>query len=283
MDFGNLSQRLEQEHKGNRLEMDDPTYQNVFFSYSVEVPECMGGTTMQSSSSPNTLVKLDSYATFAGNGDFDDGLHNLWNTKLDELDSSFTSTVERAGLAAELELVAVQLHRASKAFLRSLFHFMLKQYESYGASTGLKPAARWSLVQKLVRIVWADISKVRRRVSSITVKNAKSSSAEYVWACFQAHRVMTEYVEKGFAHHPSIAPILTGYLLKIVAFKEDLSKSADALAKMQSNLDKSVKTIQDSVARATADAKSAREKATQALSKMPGKNKKAKRGEDDDE
>jgi hypothetical protein len=283
MDFGNLGQRLEQEHKGNRLEMDDPTYQNVFFSYSVEVPECMGGSTMQSSSNPNVLVKLESYAVFAGNGDFDDGLHNLWGSKLDEMDVSFTSTVERANLSAEMELVAIQLHRTSKSFLRSLFHFMLKQYESYGASTGLKPTARWALVMKLVRIVWSDISKVRRRVASITVRQAKSSSADYIWACFQAHRVMSEYIEKGFAHHPSIAPILTGYLLKIVAFKEDLVKSADALTKMQSSLDKSVKTIQDSVSRATADAKAAREKATQALSKSPGKNKKAKRNDDEQE
>jgi DNA anti-recombination protein RmuC len=67
-----------------------------------------------------------------------------------------------------------------------------------------------------------------------------------------------------------------------VAFKEDLSKSAEALQKMQSSLDKTVKSIQDSVAKATADAKVAREKATQALSKIPS-TKKTKRGNDDDD
>jgi hypothetical protein len=282
MDFGSIGQRMDQEHKGNRLELDDPTHQTVFFSYSVEVPECMGDTTSISAQNPNLLYKLKTYADFAGNGDFDDGLVNLWSSKLDELDGSFVSTVERTGLPPALEQLAVHLHRASRTFLQALFAFITKQYEAYGASTGLKPAIRWALVQKLVRIVWADIAKVRRRASSITIRHAKSSSPEYMWSCFQAHRVMTDYLEKGFAHHPSIAPVLTGYLLKIVAFKEDLSKSADALQKMQSSLDKTVKSIQDSVAKATADAKVAREKATQALSKIPS-TKKTKRGNDDDD
>ena len=90
-------------------------------------------------------------------------------------------------------------------------------------------------------------------------------------------------MEKNFSHHPSIAPVLTGYLLKIVAFKEDLSKLANAFQKMQSSLDKSIKTIQDYVARATADAKVAREKASQALSKAPSPKKKAKKSDNDDD
>jgi hypothetical protein len=280
LDFGSIGQRMDQEHKGNRLELDDPTYQTVFFSYSVEVPECMGDSTMIASQNPNVLNKLKTYADFAGNGDFDDGLVNLWNSKLDEMDSSFVSTVERAGVSATMTQLAIHLHRSSRAFLRALFAFITKQYEAYGASTGLKPAVRWGLVQKLVRIVWSDIAKVRRRASSITLRNAKSSSPEYMWSCFQAHRVMAEYMEKGFSHHPSIAPILTGYLLKIVAFREDLAKSAEALQKMQAHMDKTVKSMQDSIAKAAADAKVAREKATQALSKSP---KKKARREDDDE
>jgi hypothetical protein len=283
LDFGSISQRMDQEHKGNRLELDDPTYQTVFYSYSVEVPECMGDSTILSAQNPNTLHKLKTYSDFAGNGDFDDGLVNLWSQKLDELDSSFVSTVERTGLPPPMSQLAIHLHRASRAFLRALFAFITKQYDSYGASTGLKPAVRWALVQKLVRIVWSDIAKVRRRASSITLRNAKSSSAEYMWSCFQAHRIMTEYVEKGFSHHPSIAPVLTGYLLKIVAFKEDLTKSSDAMTKMQSTLDKTVKSIQDSVAKALSDARIAKEKATQALSKSPAAKKKAKKNDDDDD
>jgi hypothetical protein len=283
LDFGSIGQRMDQEHKGNRLELDDPTLQTVLFSYSVEVPECMGDTTMIASQNPNVLSKLKTYADFAGNGDFDDGLINLWNSKLDEMDISFVSTVERSGVSATIEQLAVHLHRASRAFLRALFAFITKQYEAYGASTGLKPAIRWGLVQKLVRIVWSDIAKVRRRASSITLRNAKSSSPEYMWSCFQAHRVMADYMEKGFSHHPSIAPILTGYLLKIVAFKEDLSKSSEVLQKMQANFDKSIKTIQDAMAKVATDAKVAREKATQALSKSPGAKKKAKKNDEDDE
>ena len=67
-------------------------------------------------------------------------------------------------------------------------------------------------------------------------------------------------------------------MLSIVSFKEDVKKGADALQKLQSNVDKQLKLMQDLATKANSTANIAKDKATQALSKAPPK-KKGKAGE----
>jgi hypothetical protein len=253
--------------------MDDPVYQTVFHSFVVEVPECMGGTTLQAAKNPKSLSMLESYAEFNGNGELDDGLKNLWLSDLDKLEQSFIGTVERAGLSNALEKLFIQLFTISKNFASVIFQFMVTQNESYGASTGLTMKSRWNLVQRLLRIVFKEIAKVRRKAAYITAKNAKRASAEYMWSTFQAHRIMAEYLEKGLVNHPSIAPVLTTHMLTIVAFKEDLKKSAETVAKIQSSSDKAIKDVQDVANKANNTAIAAKEAVKRIESKLPAKKK----------
>jgi hypothetical protein len=281
MDFGSVKDRFDQEYKGTRVEMDNPLYQVIFHSYGVEVPECMGGTTLQAARNPRILAMLDSYAAFNGNGELDDGLKNLWLSELEKLDQSYVGTVERAGLTPDVEKILLQLFATSKSFAGVIFQFMVTQNESYGASTGLTVKSRWLLVQRLLRIVFKELAKVRRKAANITAKNSKNASAEYIWACFQAHRIMAEYVEKGFTNHPSIAPVLTTHMLTIVAFKEDLKKSSDVLAKMQQTADKALKDVQEVASKANTAALAAKEAVKRVESRLPAKKK--QKGDDDKE
>jgi hypothetical protein len=156
---------------------------------------------------------------------------------------------------------------------------MVTQNESYGASTGLTVKSRWLLVQRLLRIVFKELAKVRRRAANITAKKAKNASAEYLWSCFQAHRIMAEYLEKGFVNHPSIAPVLTTHMLTIVAFKEDLKKSSDSLAKMQQNAEKAIKDVQEVASKANTTALAAKEAVKRVESRLLAKKK--QKGDDE--
>jgi hypothetical protein len=280
MDFGSVSDRFDQEYKGTRVDMNDPVYQTVFHSLVVEVPECMGGTTLQAARNPKSLVALENFAEFNGNGELDDGLKNLWLSSLDRLEQAYVGTVERAALSAEVETILLQLFRLSKTFAGVMFQFMVTQHEAYGASTGLTAKARWSLVQRLLRIFFKDIAKVRRKAAYITAQNAKHASAEYFWSCFQAHRIMAEYLEKGFLNHPSIAPVLTTHMLTIVAFKEDVKKSAEAVQKIQSSTEKALKDVQEVATKANNVAIATKEAVKRVESRLPPKKK--QKGDADD-
>jgi hypothetical protein len=98
---------------------------------------------------------------------------------LDRLEQAFVSTVERVSFSAEIEKILLQLFQLSKTFAAVVFQFMVTQHETYGASTGLTIKARWSLVHHLLRILFKDIVKVRRKAVYIMAKNTKHTSAEY--------------------------------------------------------------------------------------------------------
>jgi hypothetical protein len=89
---------------------------------------------------------------------------------------------------------------------------------------------------------------------------------------------MNEFLEKKFVNHPAIAPVLTSHMLSIVSFKEDVKKGGDALQKLQSNVDKQLKLVQDLATKANSTANVAKDKAIQALSRAPPK-KRGKAGE----
>jgi hypothetical protein len=283
MDFGSRAERFDQEHKGTRVDMEDPVYQAVFHSYGVEVPECMGGSVTTSSNNPTKLMKIESFATFNGNGDLYDGLKNRWSTEFNKMEDSYAGAVERAGLSQRLEMLILKLKNSAVNFADRLLQFMVDLYNTYGASTGLVSGSRWDLVQRLTRVVWHELAKVRRKPAYITARNAKSESAEYLWACLQSHRIQQEFLEKKFVNHPAVAPILTSHMLTIVGYKEDIKKSNEALTKMQANLDKQLKTIHDLATKANTTATVAKEKALKALSSAPAKKKKKGGAAEDDE
>jgi membrane carboxypeptidase/penicillin-binding protein PbpC len=171
-------------------------------------------------------------------------------------------------------MLVLKLKNLSLNFGEKILQFMVDQYNTYGASTGLTPQSRWSLVERLVRIVFQEIAKVRRKPAYITARNAKNESAEYLWACLQAHRVQQEFIEKKFVNHPAIAPLLTSHMLTIVSFKEDAKKNTDLLQKLQTNVEKQLKAVQELANKANTAAITAKEKATKALSAGPAKKKK---------
>jgi hypothetical protein len=253
--------------------MPDPVYQVAFYSYCVDVPECMGGVVTLSAHNPTKLMQIATYEEFNGNGEAHDGLKNRWSQEFTKMDDSFAGAVERAGLTGKLELLVSKLKLMSLTFNEKLMQFMCDQCNIYGASTGLTLQARWALVQRLVRIIFQEIAKVRRKAAYIPARDAKHESAEYMWACLQAHRVMNEFLEKKFVNHPAIAPVLTSHMLSIVSFKEDVKKSADVLQKLQSSVDKQLTGVQDLATKPNATANTAKDKAIQALSKSPPKKK----------
>jgi hypothetical protein len=263
--------------------MEDPVYQVVFHSYGVEVPECMGGSVTQSAHNPTQLMKIATYEDFNGNGDAHDGLKNRWSSEFSKMDDSYAGSVERASLTAKLELLVSKLKLMSLTFNEKLMQFMCDQCNIYGASTGLTLQARWSLVQRLVRIVLQEIAKVRRKPAYIPARAAKHESAEYMWACLQAHRVMTEFLDKKFVNHPAIAPVLTSHMLTIVSFKEDVKQGADSLQKLQSHVDKQLKLMQEVTSKASTAANVAKDKAAQALSRSPNKKKRQGEAEEKDD
>ena len=79
---------------------------------------------------------------------------------------------------------------------------------------------------------------------------------------------MAEFIRDDFHNHPSIAPMLTGHLLEIVAYREQVDKvRADVTAQVTS--------LQQDVNKAKATAEAAKRVADQATSTANKRAKKA--------
>ena len=261
--------RVDGDAKGNKVGLKDPLAREVFHSFEKELPDNLGGSKTTQSADRRSLAKLKTFKDFRGSGALDSGAKKRILNEINEAMSAITTKIVRSGMSAEAITIAKSLLRESKAFVQSLFSFMEEQYLNYGADSALTPARRWALICAVVRIVFGEIAKVRgdpKFLSSLEV-HEDDTAACVVWAVFQAHRVMAEFIRDDFRNHPSIAPMLTGHLLEIVAYREQVDKvRADVTAQ--------VTGLQQDVNKAKATAEAAKRIADQATSVA---NKRAKR------
>ena len=193
---------LDAEQLGKKVSLPDPLRQRVWDSYTLSVPECMGGTKSQADLKPHELCRLPKITDFRGNGSPTDGAANRWKSALESFGRSLRGLLNNHGLSGPVFDLVWTLYRQSYDFLHSLFRFMDDQYSAYGASTELTSKDRWGLVQKLVRIIFNRISRVRRNVEEIPAADAMARHLDFMWACLQAHLIMRDFTEVGFLGLP---------------------------------------------------------------------------------
>ncbi|KAL7563417.1 hypothetical protein ACA910_016513 [Epithemia clementina (nom. ined.)] len=129
-----------------------------------------------------------------------------------------------SSLSLEARNLALALMADAKGFLDSLFTFMDRQVQAYGADTKLSEGRRWDLVQNIVRIIFLVITKPRRACGEITVTEALTPerAPELLWATLQAHKIQKEFVKHDFRNQPEVGPMLTHFLLDVVCFQDEV-------------------------------------------------------------
>jgi hypothetical protein len=89
--------------------------------------------------------------------------------------------------------------------------FMDRFYGELCNTYGTDAVEAWHLVGSIVRRFFSDLYAVRgsARYMSLSSQSAAVVGGAYLWAALQAQRIMQEYVEAEFRHHPSVSPVIT--------------------------------------------------------------------------
>ena len=137
----------------------------------------------------------------------------------------------------------------SVAWLESLLNFIDETYESLVRS-GFTTGAAWGLATCLVMRIFEDISLVRAGVSSSFVMDDNMTNATTVlWATFQTHDVMSEYLTYKFKNHPSISSEYVKFLAS--------NSGIEAVVKLTDGLKKMELDVRDAVSKLTSAVKKA--------------------------
>jgi hypothetical protein len=90
----------------------------------------------------------------------------------------------------------------------------------FGAQTSLSEDRRWELTQGIKRILWHLTAVCLKPVCEIPISSATTEdhAPQILGAILQANRVQQEIMDYNFKGDPVVAPLLTRFLLEIVAF-----------------------------------------------------------------
>jgi hypothetical protein len=217
---------IDDEHKGGRVGMGKPSDQKGYFALKLAGPTVLVGRPDAAREYPRKLNGLKSYEDFSGTGSSDSGAKNTLMGLLTDKLPSLTNEIQYADIGDEAKMLARALLVNSKIFVESSFQFMFTQMIEYGANTSLTKSRRWDLCQAMMRILWGLVAQCLKPVSDIPISAAVTDARapEILWALLQANPVQQEIMEHGFKGHPAVAPLLTRFLLDIVAFQDDLLK-----------------------------------------------------------
>lgn len=149
------------------------------------------------------------------------------------------SNISYSDMSKEAQLVAKTLMEAAKAFNKELLSFMVTQMEEYGKDTSLSAERRWELTQAIIHIIYSCVAKQRMGASEFTIAESHqvSRGSQLIWSSLQVYKVQRAFLDAGFKNHSSIAPLLTQYLLDIVAFGDELEgiREEVAIARKEAN------------------------------------------------
>ncbi|KAL7573561.1 hypothetical protein ACA910_008699 [Epithemia clementina (nom. ined.)] len=100
------------------------------------------------------------------------GINDLKKTLENQVPGLMHKVRQSSLLSLDARNLALALMTDARNFLESLFTFMDRQVQAYGADTKLSKAQRWDLVQNIVCIIFAVIMKPRRACGEITIAEA---------------------------------------------------------------------------------------------------------------
>jgi hypothetical protein len=224
---------IDDEHKGGRVGMAKPSDQKGHFALKLSGPTALVGKPEIARENPRKLNGLESYEAFFGSGSSDTGARNTLMNLLNDKLPSYSNEIQYSEMSDTAKMIARALLMNSKIFIESSFQFMITQMMEYGASTSLSQARWWDLCQAMMRILWGLVAACLKPVSEIPIAQATTEerAPEILWALLQANRVQQEIMKDGFKGHPAVAPLLTRFLLNIVAFQDDVIKLRVDVAK----------------------------------------------------
>jgi hypothetical protein len=230
VDAATPEELVDKEHKTEKAGLTDPTFAVVFHSFSLTLPFALGSSAAKTKASAHTLPAFPTYESFAGTGAELDGGAKMLKQAVEDKMSPLQDSISETGMSAKAETLGLRLLANTQTHLDKLLTFMQEEYGRQGASSTLLAARKWEVVTKLIRILFNAVKKVRSgpAMASIKTVTAPRVAARILWATLQAHRVLDEFVAKGFRLHPDISPVLTSHLLEICAFREDIDKLRNA-------------------------------------------------------
>jgi len=125
----------------------------------------------------------------------------------------------------------------SKRFVTDLCAFITQDFQKW-QHRGHSKKESWRMTTVCVRCIFEEIHSQRVVARDILdVQDGIFSCAEFLWATWKAHEMMSAYVHHQFYEHPSIAAILAHHLAN------NHVKPDEAVTSRVSSLDKAIKNI----------------------------------------
>mmetsp|Transcript_6065 Transcript_6065/g.8861 ORF Transcript_6065/g.8861 Transcript_6065/m.8861 type:complete len:174 (+) Transcript_6065:1585-2106(+) len=121
-----------------------------------------------------------------------------------EILTAFADSSEATGLARGC------LFRA-KRFITDLSNFITQDYE-FWRSRGYAVLDAWALVCNGLRRIFEDIHAVRVFGRNVKTDDDQLTAAKLLWATFQAHDVMNDYIKRSIYEHPSVSAVVARHL-----------------------------------------------------------------------
>ncbi len=138
---------------------------------------------------------------------------------MDDLKCQFREDIQQAFSTDDFmkaRLMAMEMYELSQNFVMELSPWMDAFYQELVSTSEATEDDAWEVVGTCVNKVFEVMRVPRAQVANATMdSNLISQCATYLWALFQAHRVMKEFINARFRNHGAIAPVIILHFFKV--------------------------------------------------------------------
>ena len=212
-----------------------PTAAVIAASLKMEVPTIFGRNTTVTDT--KKLPALKSYEDWES-GDMSQGLCARIDEQMRVTKQAMTTTI-RDNLGSsdwapnEATMLCVHLLDNAVNFSSGFTQFVSRYYNEMLHASQAGSEETWNLVSYMIRSMLKDLWEAPSKGSYLVSYADERAVATVMWNTLQAHAVLDEYMHYEFRKHPSIAPALNTYLLKVMVPKKKFTELQETIVRLE--------------------------------------------------
>lgn len=211
--------------------------EKVLLSMQNPLPPVFGG---HNTDSTLPLPKVDKYEVWQSSSHSNIGLKHNIQRDMQALQDMLKREIGRLR-STEARRFATECLNHSVQFVAQLSEFITKMYRELTDTNSFSSKDAWGLVAKVTRRIFDDMGRGRAMALNIAGEfgtNREHGVGTVLIATLNTHRIMDEYMQRGFEDHPSVASELVLFLVRSLNSNQSGGSSATDIAKLKLTLNK---------------------------------------------